>query len=488
MDIDLKFWAGTDETFELYLAALKRSEGLDLKAYHDREDSDEEPSRLLTMQGNVAVISINGPLVPGNNWLNEYRGVTGYGEIREALVQAATNPEAGAILLDINSGGGAVNGVTDVADLIRKIDTTVKPVHAYSDGMIASAALWTGVSARRLTIGKVAEAGSIGILVVHKEVTKMMKDAGITPTVLRAGEFKALGGPYEALSDKAKTVIQGQLDQMYAMFAGYVAQRRGVSYETADTQMGQGRMFIGDRALAVGLVDGVSNFDDVVSQIQGAIDSEKSSSQYGASFLNQKGPGVKTALTEQQIAAMAEGGTPAAGASVDTAATSQQTEAGASDQAGQAEGDSEKAAQTQTQTQTQAAAQGAQTSGQSELVAFLQTQLAEAQAKQVALSVEVSELKASKEALQGSHAAMRAIAVASVDRLKVALGGSAGASQALTDDVLLAEHASLRAQFENKFKAGGVAAVSSSGSSEKSVEQTADPVRLARINATRPAK
>lgn len=477
---DIRFWAGTDEAFAGYLMALQRVAQLDASAY-TAQDNQEDPSRLLSKQGDVGVISISGALVPGAPWYAKYAGITGYGEIRQALVEAATDPSIGAILLDINSGGGAVNGVTDTADLIRNIDTSVKPVSAYSDGMVASAALWTGSAARRMDIGKVAEAGSIGVITVHQEMTKLMEKMGITPTVMRAGEFKALGHPMETLSDKAKATIQGQLDQMYRMFVSHVADRRGVSYETADAQMAQGRVFIGDRAVAAGLVDGVSNFDTVISRIQDGIDSQKSSSQYGANF--GKGPMVKTALTEQQIAAMAEGA-PAAPQADASAAAPAQEGAGVAAPSADVNPDNPDA-------DVAAGAQAAPAAPKAEdkpteIVAFLQGQLAAAQAQVLDLSIQLRDAKVAKESMDGSHAALRAIAVASVDRLKVALGTSAGGAEALSDDTLLAEHATLRAQFESKFKAGGVAAVAPA-TAEKGADAAVDPLRQARMKATRPA-
>lgn len=475
---DIRFWSGTEESFAAYLAAVQKMASMQASDYNDDQDEEEEPSRLLEVQGNVGVLTIAGPLVPGASWVNKYVGITGYGEIREALVQAAKNPNIGAILLDINSGGGAVSGVTDVVDLIRKVDAEVKPVHTYSDGMIASAAYWTGSSARRVSIGRVTEAGSIGVLTVHKEITKMMQEAGITPTVLRAGEFKALGNPYEKLSDKAKAEMQAQLDQVYRMFVDHVAARRGVSYETADSTMAQGRIFIGDRAVASGLVDEVSNFDAVISRIQGAIDSQKSSSQYGANF--SKGPVVKTALTEQQVAALAEGGGVAAPtAEAPAAAPNADAAPGGEDADDSSAAAASAAAQTEDKTPKAEAA--------GEVVAFLKGQLAESQASVLDLTVKLRDAEKGAEALKGTHAAMRAIAVASVDRLKVALGGSAGAAEALSDEALLAEHASLRAQFETKFKAGGVAAVTSTGSTESTADTQTDALRMARIKSTRTA-
>lgn len=477
---DIRFWAGTEESFGAYIAALKVAAGLDVQAYHDNQADQPDMPRLLTKQGDVGVVSVAGPLVPGEPWYAKYSGVTGYGEIRAALIAAAQDPSIGGIVLDINSGGGAVSGVTDIAELISSIDAGVKPVHTFSDGMIASAAYWLGSSARSVDVGKVTEAGSLGVLTVHKEMSRMLDAMGITATVLRAGEFKALGNPMEPLSDKAKAEIQAQLDQMYQTFLQHVADARGVSYQVADTKMGQGRVFVGTKAVEAGLADSVTNFDAVISKVQGAIDSQKQRSQYGANF--QKGPVVKTALTEQQLAAMAEGGLAA------TAKTPEELAAEAAAKEAADKAAKEAADKAAAEAAAAAAAEAAKAGSQpGEVVALLQSQLAAAQASVVDMTIQLRDTKAAADKATSALASFRAIAEASVDRLSIALNGSAGAAAGLSDEALLAAHANLRTQFEAKFKAGGVAAVSSSGSSDKSGEVVTDEVAARRRQATRPA-
>lgn len=475
--VDFRFWAGTEESFNAYLHAMKAAAGLDIKAYAGMDDGEDTQPRLLTKQGNVGVVSVRGPLVPSAPWYAKYVGMTGYDEIRQALVAAANDPEIGAILLDVNSGGGAVAGVTDVAELISNIDAKVKPVQTFSDGMIASAALWIGSSGRSLQIGKVTEAGSIGVLTVHKEMTKALEQAGITATVLRSAEYKALGNPMEPLSDKAKTEILGQLKHLDAMFNAHMADSRGYTEDMAREKFGNGRVFIGQQAVDVGLVDAVSNFDSVVSAIQGAIDSEKQRSQYGGNFV--KGPGVKHALTEQHVAALAEG------LAIGAATTPSEAQAVASEPA-QAAQASETPVNEAGDGSAPAPAPAQASQGNSEVVAYLQGQLAEAQGKLVDLTIKFRDLEASAQAAQGAMATMRSIVVASVDRLQVALGQTPGASASLDDAALLAMHTALRADFEKKFKAGGVAAVSSSAAAEAKSE-VVDSVLIRRRKATQPA-
>lgn len=473
-----QFWCGTELSFQHLMAVLKarmeRAPTAPAALYGEDKQSEPKLPWPLTVSGNVGIVTIAGPLTNTESVWNRYDGVISYGEIRAALVHAAQDPNIGAIVLDINSGGGAVSGVSDTAELIKKVDS-IKPVHTFSDGMLASAAYWLGSSARSVSIGKVTEAGSIGVLTVHKEISKMLSEIGINATVLRAGEFKALGNQFEPLSDKAKEVIQGQLDSMYQMFVQHVADARGVTYPVADQKMAQGRVFMGDQAVAIGLVDKVSTFDEVVAKAQGAIDSKKTSAQYGAN--SNKGPAMKVALTEQQIAAAAELGAPVVTATAAAPAAPAAETAPAAPTATTAPVEAAPAP---------AAPAPAAEQTESQLVAFLKGSLSEAQASVTALTIEVRDLKAQTEALNKSHGPMRELVEASIDRLKIALGGSAGDYKAMSDEAVLAEHANLRAQFEAKFKAGGVAAVAATHKPDQT--EVVDPIRAARLASTRPAK
>ncbi len=176
---------------------------------------------------------------------------------------------------------------------------------------------------------------------------------------------------------------------------------------------------------------------------------------------------MRSALSDQQVAALAAGGvtveaqadpTPAPVAPVITPEPTPIT------------------AQAQTPTVTADA-----------VVTLLQGQLATAQAQVVALSVDLQTVKATATADATQSEAMRPIVRAAVSNLRVALGGTAAGVDAMSDATLLAEHANLAAQFNKKFKAGGVAAVSSSASKESQVVEL-DPLRKARLAAVRIGK
>lgn len=470
---DVKLWAATQEVMEMGHQILCSAPKMALEAASGKmaySGDYERGSRLLSRQGAVAVASISGPLIPGNPWYASFMGATGYGEIREALVQAAQDPDVGAIVMDIRSGGGAVSGVTDVADLIQRIDTQVKPVYAYTDGTMASAAYWLGSSARKIGISKAAEVGSIGVLTVHTDVSRALDADGITQTVIRSGPYKALGHPSEKLSSLANQVLADQVQETADVFTEHVAQQRGMPAEKVDTEVGQGRMFMGSKAVEAGLADEVTTFDEFLSKVGQEVDMEQKRSQ-SVGNLYPKGLKLKTALTDQQIAAMSEGAGFAAPAAAVTAPEAPNTPAATESPPASAAAPSEPAP-----------------AASADITQFLQGQLATAQAQVVDLTVQLRDAQASAQRLEGQNAALRGILVASVERLKVAMGMPAVGADSTNTEALLAEHNTLRAQFESKFKVGGVAAVAPVAADADKSAQPEDPLRAARLKATRIAR
>lgn len=490
MDLfDIKHWAGTEESLQLFLATIDK---ITPEMLADAEKSaatymaeQEERPRLLSKQGNVGVITIAGPLVNSASWLNELFGMTGYPEIRDAVVAAVKDPEVKAILLDVGSGGGAVNGMGDASDLLKMVNAKAKPVYTFSGSMMASAALYLGVNAREIGISRMAEVGSIGILTVHREMSEMYKKMGISTTVMRAGKYKALGNPYEPLSKEAKEVIQDQLDTLYKDFAGHVADARDVGYAEADQKMGQGRVFLGQAGVDVGLADRITTFDEMVSRIQRGIDAKNKPSKYGAN--SSEGSHVKKALTEQEIAALAAGG--GTTATVDTPAPSAEEQAAAAE--AQAQADAQAAAEAQAAA-VAAQAQASAPAAESDTVKLLKEQLQAANQAVVQLNVELSNAKGATAAAQAQLVPlttvlekMRPIVAGAVSNMRVACGASALAA-GLSDEALLAEHASAAQQFKTKFPVGGVSSTTASDTAKGGKDVGVDPLRKARINATRP--
>lgn len=471
-------WAGSQDSYEKWVS-IDEAINEKLAAYSPNQD-EEEPDNpeILEIQGGVGVIAIKGPLTNRDSWLNEMMGVTSYGAIREALVFAAESPEVTQILLDIDSPGGAVSGALDTANLIKMVNDKVKPVTAFADGMMASAAYWLGSSAGEVYASQTANVGSIGVVATHMERSKMLKDAGIGVTVIRSGEFKALANGVEPLTEVAKAQLQSQIDAANKVFVSHVAEVRNVPYAYCDANMAQGREFFGQQALDAGLVDGITSYDALMADLLNkSIDTSKNSiNNRGNSF---QGGDMKRTLTPEQIlAAAAEGvgitaGAPDAGLG-DTAAIAAAAAQAQADLLAAESVAAERAAAT-------ALASAEALKPDAGVVAMLQTQLKDANAALMQANIDLAQAKGRYEAMLAEVTPMLNIAKNSVNNMRVALSMSALDMSAMLPASVLAEHASTSAMFKAQMPVGGVAAVDAV--TEIPTQAAADPRHLARVHA-----
>lgn len=460
-------WAGTEHSLLVAMEAHERVMGAVFGS--SQPAAEEEVPYLLTVQGAIGIVQIRGSLVNRDSVWNRYLGVTSYADISRALVYAATKPEIKGILLDVDSGGGAVNGVADAGNLIATIDQKVKPVWTFSGGTMASAAYWLGSSSRKVFASQTSIVGSIGVIVTHMEYSKALKEAGIGATVMRAGKYKALVNPIEPLSEAAREQMEAQLDAAYGIFIEHVAKNRGVTVEVADKKMGQGREFFGKAAVAADLVDGIESFDAVFGRFSTKLLDSEQVTQNNTWKFPRASAMTRKALTETEIAALA------AGAQIEA---NQSTETGTTE-----------AAATETVAEgtdvTQSQAENATTETNSDVLAFVQTQLAASQAEVVDLKVKLTAAEQKVTAIEAAHRGLTTIAAQSLSNMRIALRLSPVDLSAMSAETLLAEHAAMTETFKKSFKAGGVAVGAKKDTSNEAAEQKAnDPLRARRLAAT----
>lgn len=467
-------WAGTDETL---LQAQLAYEAM-VAGMFDRQQTEPEKKQVpfsFSQQGDIGIITIRGALV---NFELGYRSssYTSYSDIQRAAVHAATEAGVKAVLLHIDSGGGAVNGVADTGNLIMQLGK-VKPVYTYAAGTMASAAIWLGAAATKgkMYISPTSVVGSVGVITTHMEISKMLKEMGVGVKVLRAGEYKALASMYEPLSEKAEKQIQDQLNGAYGIFAGHMAERRGVTLDKFEATMGQGREFFGADAVKAGLVDGVKSFDSVMSMIQGDID--RKGKKEDTAFNNFQGsPMNRQALTEQQIAALQAAGVPLEAASTPDPEAEAKAKAEAE---AKAKADAEAKAKADAE-----AALAAATPGADKVLAVLTNQLAEANTALTKANVDLALEKAKVTAFEAVVPGLTKIVAQSISTMRVALGGSAVDLSAMKPEALLAEHATTLSTFQQTFKGGRSSAAPTAEADKGKVTSADDPMRQARLKAT----
>lgn len=185
--------------------------------------------------------------------------------IAQAVEEAAANPRVSRIVLDIDSPGGTVTGVPELAATIRRARAK-KPITAIANGLAASAAYWIASQASEVVAIPSGEVGSVGVFVLHLDQSGFLNQIGLKATFIKAGKHKAEGNSLEPLSDEAKAHIQRQVDATYREFLGAVAAGRGVSVSTVEADYGQGRTLLARDALKAGMIDRVATIPDALSR------------------------------------------------------------------------------------------------------------------------------------------------------------------------------------------------------------------------------
>lgn len=226
-------------------------------------DKKAEPPDYMVDANGLARIPVYGVIAKRANMVNgisKPRG-TSVEEIRKDFLSAVDDPAVKAIALDVDSPGGSVDGIAELSDIIFNARGK-KPITAYTDGQMASAAYWIGSSADRIYASKSAEVGSIGVYAVIHDYSRAVKNEGIDTVVFKAGKYKAAGNPYKHMTDDDQAAIQDTVNSYYDLFVEGVARNRGLNADAA-LKLANGKTYIGKKALDIGLIDGIQNIEDI---------------------------------------------------------------------------------------------------------------------------------------------------------------------------------------------------------------------------------
>ena len=237
--------------------------------------------------GGITVLPLYGVVTQRGNMIDDISGPgsTSTQRFTQALRDAIADPAVGSILIDIDSPGGSVYGVGELAAEIMQA-RSAKPICAIANSLAASAAYWIGSAASEFYVTPGGEVGSIGVWQAHEDWSKALEEDGIKVTLISAGKHKVEGNPYRPLDGDARAFMQSRVDDYYSAFTKGVAKARGTGIDQVRKGMGQGRVLGADAALAENMVDGIMTFDDVVKKMQRDVKAaRKSPSNPGASRL-----------------------------------------------------------------------------------------------------------------------------------------------------------------------------------------------------------
>lgn len=227
------------------------------------QDDADKPFRVDSR--NIARVAIRGSMTKDGKF------GTSTVRVRQQLRAAAGDPEVRGILMVIDSGGGTVDGTADLADDVARA-ASVKPVHVFAEDLMASAALWVGSQASRISANRTAEVGSIGVVAVVQDLSKMADQEGIVVHVVVSeidGEpipFKGAFTPGTEVTDDQLAMLQSRVNDLSEIFFDAVARGRGRDMEWLHA-LATGEVFIASKALQSGLIDAVGSIDDALAAL-----------------------------------------------------------------------------------------------------------------------------------------------------------------------------------------------------------------------------
>jgi len=202
----------------------------------------------------VAVVPVEGEIVESRTAV-------------ESLHKYADDSSVKAIVMRINSPGGAVAPSQEIYEAIRKIrEESGKPVIASLDSVAASGGFYIASACDEIVANPGSITGSIGVIMQWMDLKDLLAWAKVKPETITSGTMKAAGSPYRELSENERLYLQHVSDQLHGQFIRAVAAgRKGKISEAQVSAIADGRIFTGEEALALKLIDKLGNLDDAVS-------------------------------------------------------------------------------------------------------------------------------------------------------------------------------------------------------------------------------
>jgi len=215
----------------------------------------------------AALIPLRGAIAKRANLFSQISGGASSELFVRDLRAAMDDPAVRSVVVLVDSPGGAVDGTQAAASALYAMRGK-KPIAAWSDGTMASAAYWIGSAADSTWIDSgTVQIGSIGVVATHTDVSQRQEALGLKTTEIVAGKYKRIASQYGPLTESGRAAIQEQVDYLYSLFVADVAKQRGVDVEQVLSDMADGRIFVGQQAVRAGLVDGVATLDEIIATL-----------------------------------------------------------------------------------------------------------------------------------------------------------------------------------------------------------------------------
>jgi protease-4 len=229
------------------------------------DESIIEDAHHVTCRNKIAIIDVEGMIL--NSRSSSLLGASGENPVslfRERLDAAAEDPHVKAVVLRINSPGGAVTA-SDIMyqELNHFRADTHKPVVACMLDVAASGAFYLAMGCDRVYAHPSTVTGSIGVIMSLYNASGLFSKLGVSSDPIKSGPNKDLGNPGRPMTPEERAILQGMVNSFYDQFVHVVADGRHLP-EKEVRALADGRVYTGLDAQKAGLVDEIGYLEDAV--------------------------------------------------------------------------------------------------------------------------------------------------------------------------------------------------------------------------------
>lgn len=260
-----RYWAVEEGAGMLLLQQLGNIDArVHRQEFEARDHGGLDGEIAVEVHDGIAVVSIVGPMTKSPTSFEPGASTV---IAKRQIRLAAHDDRVKAIIIRFDSPGGTVSGTQDLAQEVLEASKH-KKVHAFVEDNCCSAAFWVASQANKIFATKTSLVGSIGVFTTLMDFTGHAEQEGIQVHLITSGGIKGAGAPGTPVEDELIAEVQGIVDEFTAHFLGAVAKGRRMSRSRVK-DIADGRVFVGEKAVDVGLVDGIATFDEVFNALRG---------------------------------------------------------------------------------------------------------------------------------------------------------------------------------------------------------------------------
>jgi signal peptide peptidase SppA len=214
-------------------------------------------------KGSVVVIPVRGTLVRYPEDIAMSECGCALEDLNRMIDAAESDPRIETVIYHFDTPGGSVVGIPETG---RKIQHSRKRTVAYTESECCSGGIWLAEQCQHFYGTQSSRIGSVGVYTLAMDYTKALKNEGVKINAISAGKFKLLGAYWKPLGDEERELMQQRVDKIYAQFKEAMETNRVI----ADKHFGNGLVFDGEEAAALGFTDGVvEDLGEVLELISG---------------------------------------------------------------------------------------------------------------------------------------------------------------------------------------------------------------------------